>query len=84
MGEMTVQERVFLCVRANFEFDNEIMFTAEARLDELGLDSLAINEMLMTLEHDLEIQVYDEESNKLQTIGDLIRLVEAKLDASVS
>ena len=50
---------------------------------DLGADSLDIVELVMAFEDEFEIEVPDDEASKLNdgTVGDAIKLVEAKVDA---
>lgn len=47
-------------------------------IDDLGADSLDVVEMLMTLEEQFNITVSDEESVNLKTVGDIVKLIDAK------
>ena len=53
--------------------------TASANLvSDLGADSLDIVEMIMALEDALEIDIPDDEAQKLATVKDVVALLEAK------
>ena len=55
---------------------------AAARLrEDLGLSSLDAVSLLMTLEEEFDIEISDEEVVELRLLGDLERLIEAKLAA---
>jgi acyl carrier protein len=55
---------------------------AEARLrEDLGLSSLDAVSLLMTLEEEFDVEISDEEVVGLRQLGDLERLLEAKLAA---
>lgn len=45
---------------------------------ELGLDSLDMTEMVMQLEQELNIEISDEDAQKLTTIGSVIEFVKSK------
>lgn len=49
--------------------------TMESSFEELGLDSLSIVELVMELEEAFEVSI--EVSDKLKTVGDVVRLIEA-------
>jgi acyl carrier protein len=54
----------------------------EARLDsDLDADSLDCVELLMSLEEEFDVEISDDEGTKIETVGDAIRLVAAKLNA---
>jgi acyl carrier protein len=50
--------------------------------DGLGLDSLQVTEFLFEIEEKFDIKIEDEEAMNLRNIGDLIQLVERKVDAA--
>ena len=53
--------------------------TMEARfIDDLGADSLDIVELVMTIEEEFDIEIPDEEAEKLVTVGDAVAYVEKK------
>ena len=47
----------------------------------LGFDSLQLTELLFEIEERLNVKIADEEAQKLRTVGDLITLIESKLNA---
>ena len=53
--------------------------TSEAKfIEDLGADSLDTVELVMAFEEEFSIEVPDEEAEKLQTVGDVVRYVEDK------
>ena len=46
-------------------------------LDDLGADSLDVVELVMTLEEAFDIEVPDEEADRVVTLGDAVDLVES-------
>ncbi len=46
--------------------------------DDLGADSLDIVELVMALEEELEIDIPDEEAQKITTVGSAVEYVEKK------
>lgn len=54
--------------------------TDNARLvDDLGADSLDTIELSMTVEQVFDIVIRDDETEALQTVADVVRLVDSKL-----
>ena len=49
-------------------------------IEDLGADSLDVVEMLMVLEDEFNITVTDEESLKLKTVGDIVKLIDSKTE----
>jgi len=53
--------------------------TAEAKfLEDLGADSLDIVELVMAFEEEFELDIPDEEAEKIRTVGDAVAYIEAK------
>ena len=51
----------------------------EAKLnDDLGIDSLAAVELALELETEFDVRIEDEELAKLETVQDIIDIIEAK------
>jgi len=52
--------------------------TPEAKfIEDLGADSLDTVELVMALEEEFGIEVPDEQAEKLQSVGDVIKYIEA-------
>jgi len=47
--------------------------------DDLGADSLDLVELVMTLEENFDIEIPDEDAEKLRKISDVIKYIEKKL-----
>ena len=48
-------------------------------IDDLGADSLDIVELVMSMEEEFDIEIPDEDAEKIQTIGDAIAYLEERL-----
>jgi len=54
--------------------------THEAKFQEdLGADSLDVVELIMKLEEEFDIQIPDEDAEKIVTVGDAVKYIENKL-----
>src|ERR1700752_2346740 len=47
-------------------------------IEDLGADSLDIVELVMAFEEEFSVEVPDEEAEKLQTVGDVIKYIEER------
>ena len=57
---------------------NENEVTAEAKfVDDLGADSLDLVELVMALEEEYNIEISDEDAEKILTVGDVIEYIQA-------
>ncbi len=74
MSEITTKVKAIIIdklgVDAN-EATNEASFT-----NDLGADSLDTVELIMELEKEFDIQIPDDEAEKIATVGDAIKFVE--------
>ena len=56
---------------------NEDQVKPEAKfIEDLGADSLDIVELVMALEEEFETEIPDEDAEKLQSVGDVIKFIE--------
>ena len=56
--------------------------TAEASfVDDLGADSLDIVELVMSFEESFDIEIPDEDAEKIQTIGDVVTYLQENTEA---
>ena len=59
---------------------NEDLIKPEASfINDLGADSLDIVQFVMDLEEEFDVEISDEDSEKLSTVGDVYKYVEEKL-----
>lgn len=59
---------------------NESEVTPEAKfIDDLGADSLDLVELVMALEEEYNIEISDEDADKIQTVGDAIEYIKSHL-----
>ena len=49
--------------------------TLETSFEELNADSLDIVELIMALEEEFDIDIPDEEAEKLRTVGDAVKYI---------
>lgn len=70
--------RKMLAEQLNISIDK---ITPESRVvEDLGADSLDVVEMLMLLEDEFDVTVSDEESLKLRTVADIVKVIEGKTE----
>ncbi|MBQ9267028.1 MAG: acyl carrier protein [Clostridia bacterium] len=55
--------------------DEEIIKTDTSFIDDLGADSLDIVELILALEEEFDIQIPDNEAEKISTVGDVVEYI---------
>ena len=75
----TVLERVSKVIVDLLGVDeSEVKLEASFR-EDLGADSLDVVELVMELEDEFDMEISDEDAEKISTIGDAIAYIESKL-----
>jgi acyl carrier protein len=59
---------------------DEVVMTASF-IDDLGADSLDIVELVMSLEESFDLEIADEDAEKIQTIGDAVAYLKERLES---
>jgi acyl carrier protein len=75
-AEKTIEQRIKDIIVDQLSV-NADQVTPEAKfIEDLGADSLDTVELVMALEEEFGMEIPDEEAEKLQTVGDVIKYVE--------
>ena len=73
---MAVADQVKKIIVEQLGVDEEEVTPDASFVDDLGADSLDTVELVMAFEEEFGIEVPDEQAEKLQTVGDVIKHVE--------
>lgn len=57
---------------------DESTITEDTSLEDLGTDSLALVELVMSVEEEFNIEIADEDLEKLKTVGDVLDYIAGK------
>ena len=76
MSEKSVEEKVRDIIVDQLGVNAEQVVLAARFIEDLGADSLDTVELVMAFEEEFGIDVPDEEAEKLQAVGDVVRYVE--------
>lgn len=68
----SIAERVKQIVAEQLGVDEEQVTNEAAFMDDLGADSLDTVELVMALEEEFDIEISDEDAEKIQTVQDAI------------
>jgi acyl carrier protein len=75
----TTEERVVEIVAEQMGVDKSQITRETSFVNDLGADSLDTVELVMEFEDEFDISVPDEDAEKIQTVGQAIDYVEARL-----
>lgn len=76
MADKTIQERVKDIVVEQLGVNADQVAPEAKFIEDLGADSLDTVELVMALEEEFGIEVPDEQAEKLQSVGDVIKYIE--------
>jgi acyl carrier protein len=74
---VAVEEKVKQMVAEKLSVEVEEVVPEASFVDDLGADSLDLVELIMAMEEAFDIEVPDEEAEKLQTVQDAIEYAKA-------
>ena len=75
---MELQDRVTGLIVEQLGISAEEAVLGASFLDDLGADSLDIVELVMSLEEEFDIEISEEDAEKIQTIGDAVTYVKER------
>jgi acyl carrier protein len=76
MADKPIEQRVKDIIVEQLGVKPEQVVPAAKFIEDLGADSLDTVELVMALEEEFGIEVPDEQAEKLQSVGDVIKYVE--------
>ena len=75
---MDVFEKVKALVADQLSIDPSVI-TMETKFEDLNADSLDVVEVIMALENEFDIEIPDEEAEKIKNIGSVVDYVQANV-----
>jgi acyl carrier protein len=76
---MALEERVAEIIVSQLGVSRDEVVAEASFTDDLGADSLDIVELVMAMEEEFDIEIPDEDAEKIQTIGAAIAYLKGKL-----
>jgi acyl carrier protein len=73
---VSVEQRVIAIVSDHFAYDKEKIKRNTTFIEDIGADSLDIVEFVMELEEEFDIQIPDDQAEKIKTVGEAIDYIE--------
>lgn len=71
----SIQERVKQIVAEQLGVDEEQVTDEASFMEDLGADSLDTVELVMALEEEFDIEISDEDAEKIQTVQDAVAYI---------
>ncbi len=78
---MGLEDRVSAIIVEQLGVTKEELAPRASFIDDLGADSLDIVELVMAMEEEFDIEIPDDDAEKIQTIEDVITYVKAKIES---
>ena len=75
---MEVMEKVKKIIVDQLGVEEDKINEDSSFIDDLGADSLDIVELIMAFEEEFDIEISDEDAEKIKVVGDVIRYLEEK------
>ncbi len=72
---MAIEEKVKQIVVEQLGVDEDQVTEEAAFMDDLGADSLDTVELVMALEEEFDIEISDEDAEKIQTVQDAVAYI---------
>jgi acyl carrier protein len=76
-GENIMFEKIRACIASQLSIDEEEIKMESSFMNNLGADSLDIVELIMALEEEYDIEIPDEDVEKIATVGDIVEYIKA-------
>ena len=76
MAEKTIEDKVKDIIVEQLGVNPEQVTPQAKFIEDLGADSLDTVELVMAFEEEFNVEVPDEEAEKLQTVGDVVKYIE--------
>ncbi|MBP8717932.1 MAG: acyl carrier protein [Candidatus Atribacteria bacterium] len=73
---METMERVKKIIVEQLGVEEDKVKEDSSFIDDLGADSLDIVELIMAFEEEFDIEIADEDAEKIKVVGDVIRYLE--------
>jgi len=74
---MDIKDRVMELIKENLEVDHEGLVPEAKFIDDLGVSSMDLWELVLVMEDEFDLEVPDEDLEKIVTIQDAIDFIES-------
>lgn len=77
-GTMAVNNKVKEIIVDQLGVEADKVRMEASFIDDLGADSLDIVELVMAMEEEFDLEIPDEDAEKMKTVGDVVNYLQAK------
>jgi len=77
VSKKTIEERVIEQIQLNSGVSKEDILPAKSLVDDLGMDSLDTIETIMSIEEEFDIEIPDEDAERINTVQQAIDYIKA-------
>ncbi len=77
---MTTEEKVKNIIVEQLGVEADTVTPEASFIDDLGADSLDIVELVMTMEEEFDLEIPDEDAEKIKTVNDVVNYIKAKVN----
>jgi acyl carrier protein len=74
--EPSIEERLKEIITKQFGESEKTVTLESSFVNDLGADSLDIVELVMELEDEFDVNIPDEDAEKMQTVGDAVKFID--------
>jgi acyl carrier protein len=77
MAERDIEAEVKRIIKEQLDVDEKDIKPESTFIDDLGADSLGLVELVLAFEEAFEIDIPDEDTEKIRTVGDAVEYVKS-------
>jgi len=81
MMKMNLEEKVKKIIVEQLSVDAASVTPEASFVDDLGADSLDIVELVMTMEEEFDLEIPDEDAEKIKSVSDVASYIKSKVQA---
>lgn len=74
----SIEDRVKTIICDQLAVEQEKVTATASFIEDLGADSLDIVELIMTMEEEFDLDIPDEDAEKIKTVGDVSKYISQK------
>ncbi|HCM39335.1 MAG: acyl carrier protein [Bdellovibrionales bacterium GWB1_52_6] len=74
----SVEERIRNIICDQLAVEPDKVIKTASFIDDLGADSLDIVELVMTMEEEFDLEIPDDDAEKIKTVGDVVSYISTK------